>query len=289
MNCIKSVCLCMFLTATMWAQNPGMPPGGFPPQMPPGSAASAQTPSTPAERLVVEGDALRNAGDFDSAIEHYTKALTMEPNSTRILLRRAGVYLAKRDSDSALADLARAVEIDPKGPDSFAALSLHGQISLQKGDFTAAIKDYSSAIEMRPKDGPSHYLRAKAKQGEGDLKSALADFDVAVSLAPNSAAYRLNRGIAREEAKNFDGALEVQRARGKLDEAIADYDRAIQYDPKYALAYARRGVAKFLQRKDTEAQQDCDRAVELDPALKSQMPKWIKEARGKRDSTPGSR
>ena len=71
---------------------------------------------------------------------------------------------------------------------------------------------------------------------------------------------------------------------GKLDEAIADYDGAIKNNPQYALAYARRGFAKFLQRKDTEAQQDCDRAVELDSSLKSQMPKWIKEAKGQRDS-----
>jgi tetratricopeptide (TPR) repeat protein len=307
MNYIKGIGLCMFLAATMWAQNRGMPPG-FPSQMPPEGVASAQTPSSPAERLVAEGDALRDAADYDAAIEHYTKALTLELDSTRILVRRATVYMTKSDNESALADVARVVKIDPKGPDAFIAYSMHGQLSLQKGDFTAAIKDYSSAIEMRPKDDPSYYWRGKAKQGKGDLKDALADFDMAVSMIPNSASYRLARGIAREDAKNFDGAIEdldvairftrgnslayfhraeVQCARGKLDEAIADYDSAIKNNPQYALAYARRGVTKFLQRKDTEAQQDCDRAVELDPSLKSHVPKWIKEAKGKRDS--GSR
>ena len=206
MNYIKCVGLCMFWAATMWAQNPGMPPG-FPPQTPMGGGI-ARTPATSADQLVTEGDALRNALDFDAAIEHYTKALTLEPDSTRILVRRANVYLAKSDNESALADFARAIEIDPKGPDAFTALSMHGQISLQKGDFTAAVKDYSSAIEMRPQDDPSYYWRGKAKHGKGDLKDALADFDRAVSMMPNSPSYRLSRGIAREDAKNLDGALE---------------------------------------------------------------------------------
>ncbi|MBD2679611.1 MULTISPECIES: tetratricopeptide repeat protein [Nostoc] len=51
----------------------------------------------------------------------------------------------------------------------------------------------------------------------------------------------------------------------RYTEALQDFDRAIELDPKYAWAIANRGVTYRLMKRYTEALQDFDRAIELDP------------------------
>ncbi len=75
---------------------------------------------------------------------------------------------------------------------------------------------------------PEHKLaltaRGSALLRQGNLASALADFDRAIKNYPTySKAYHL-RGIARVEGGDDDGALE-------------DFDRAIDLDPEYGAAY----------------------------------------------------
>ena len=51
--------------------------------------------------------------------------------------------------------------------------------------------------------------------------------------------------------------------RGQYKRAIVDLDEAIRLNPQYASAYVSRALAFILLGKDTEAEQDVDRAVEL--------------------------
>ena len=53
-------------------------------------------------------------------------------------------------------------------------------------------------------------------------------------------------------------------ALGQLDSALRDYDRAIGLDPENAAAYQNRGIAYLLQGKESEAERDFARCLQLD-------------------------
>ncbi|MEH1859789.1 MAG: tetratricopeptide repeat protein [Nostoc sp.] len=58
---------------------------------------------------------------------------------------------------------------------------------------------------------------------------------------------------------------ETYRLMERYTEALQDFDRAIELDPKYEWAIASRGFTYRLMERYTEALQDFDRAIELDP------------------------
>ncbi len=81
---------------------------------------------------------------------------------------------------------------------------------------------------------------------------ALADFEAAANLNPDSWRAIHNRGVS------YAGL-------GRIDEAIADFDRTIQLNPRYANAYFNRGELLYTQERLEEAIRDYQTAIELGP------------------------
>lgn len=86
---------------------------------------------------------------------------------------------------------------------------------------------------------------------DGDLDSALAEFERAIELAPGF-------------APAYDARGTVFLEKGQLERAIADYDKAIELDPDIAMFYGERGVAYLRSGKADLAIADFEMAVELD-------------------------
>ena len=61
---------------------------------------------------------------------------------------------------------------------------------------TTRIQDLSMAIARSPRDPKFYVERAQAYEANGQYKTALADLDQAMTLRPDSAKYRFQRGIA---------------------------------------------------------------------------------------------
>ena len=70
----------------------------------------------------------------------------------------------------------------------------------------------------------------------GDNEGAIEDYNQAIKYKSNYAVPYYNRGIVRDDLKQYE-------------EAIADYTQAIKYKPKYANAYYNRAVARRKVRK----------------------------------------
>jgi tetratricopeptide (TPR) repeat protein len=80
----------------------------------------------------------------------------------------------------------------------------------------------------------------------------MADYAVALQLAPNNPATWVSRG--NEWRKHL-----------KLDDAIADFTHAIQLDPKYLPAYLARGNAWKQRRVFDKAIQEFTEVIRIDP------------------------
>jgi len=131
---------------------------------------------------VERGMAYQHKQDYDGAIEEFTKALRLYPNSIAVLYARAGAYLGKKKYDSAIADYTEAIRLNPKVANSF---SLRGSGYLLQGDYNQAITDFTEAIRLNPKDADSFYYRGLGKRSKGDRAGAEADMATARAIDQN--------------------------------------------------------------------------------------------------------
>jgi tetratricopeptide (TPR) repeat protein len=96
--------------------------------------------------------------------------------------------------------------------------------------------------------------RGVALHRAGRFAEALASFDAALALEPNSAELSNSRGNALRRLK-------------RLPEALASYERAIALSPQLAAAWNNRGLVLQAVRRFDEAAASYRRALELQPQL----------------------
>jgi tetratricopeptide (TPR) repeat protein len=195
-------------------------------------------------------------GDRNGAIADLSRALELDPNSARAVYRRGAVKLQKGDYDGAIGDLSRAIELSPSTADFY---SDRGLAKLRKRDNDGAIADFTRASELDPKNAIAYRNRALAKNIKRDADGALADYNHAIALEPKNAGAFNSRGA-------------IKKSKGDLDGAIADFSRAIELNDKLAIAYKNRGEAKQAKGDADGAKEDLKRAGELDPELVRKEP-----------------
>ena len=115
-------------------------------------------------------------------------------------------------------------------PFSAEQIALFGKC--EKSPPATQIQDCSAAIDSHLFQGLQlaglHVNRANAYDANGDMDSALKDYNRAIELAPDSASIYYNRAVLFVSQKDYDSALK-------------DYDSAIRLNPGYVAALYNRG------------------------------------------------
>ena len=83
----------------------------------------------------------------------------------------------------------------------------NGIKKFESGDFQGAIADYDRAISINPNTPMSYYYRAKAKSKVNDNQGAISDCDRAISLYPEYAQAYQTRGNAKSTLNDSQGAI----------------------------------------------------------------------------------
>jgi Tfp pilus assembly protein PilF len=117
--------------------------------------------------------------------------------------------------DKALADLAKAIELDPK---LALAWSNRSNLHLKQRQWAKAVVDASKAIDLDPKLAMAWNNRGWAHQNLGQPQNALVDYSKAVELNPQYSLAWQNR------ANLYKGLAQWERA-------TADYTTAIKHAP----------------------------------------------------------
>jgi tetratricopeptide (TPR) repeat protein len=153
------------------------------------------------------------------------------------------------DSDGAIADLTRAIELGSTNP---AAYNNRGAEKLKKGDFDGAITDCNRAIELDAEHASAYAIRAYAKDKTGDSDGAMADLGRAIKLnLKNASAYDL-RGEIEARKKQYAAANKDER-------------KAIELDPKNGRYYSNVGLCELFNRKPRESITASLKALKLSP------------------------
>jgi Tetratricopeptide repeat len=91
------------------------------------------------------------------------------------------------------------------------------RIKKQKEDFQGALADMNRAIQINPNNADFYKYRASLKSGKKDSQGALADFNRAIQISPNNAYFYADRGHLRLRClKDRAGAIKDWQQAAKL-------------------------------------------------------------------------
>lgn len=223
---------------------------------------------------------------------------------------------ARKHYHAAIADFTHLIEWEPKFASAYNVRGwtkyLLGQIVTEPENsaeaewyYQSAVVDSDVAIELATADESSsaaYHTRGAARAALGDYDKAIADFDAAIRLQPETAISYLDRGFAMEALGEKDAAkADFEKAtringnenlaenyykdgRGKnrgraYAAAMASFDKAIRLNPAYASAYSNRALSQNgLGRRELRRENpgkakyhfrgaiaDCTEAIRLDP------------------------
>jgi tetratricopeptide (TPR) repeat protein len=192
-------------------------------------AARAKAPVVPA--VVTSRDAMAPAqaayasGDMAGALEHFTRAVEVNPKDPDALNNLGQVLVRTGQARDALPYYDRAIELEPGiWAYRFNRARAYGELE----QWGSAVAGYREALELFPDDYATQYNLAKALQKKGDLNEAIAGFERALQLAPGQADFHLSHGLALDAAERPAEAMAAYRKYLELAESPAEADKVKQ-------------------------------------------------------------
>lgn len=141
----------------------------------PGCEESA---GVPVSDYIDAGDALMSQGYYDKAIIKFSKAIELEPDSTKAYALRADAYIKTEQYALAADDYTTIITLEPNA----AAFSNRAYLYVVTGNYTKAVADCDKALEMNPEYAYALKNRGLAYKSLGQIDNASQDFNVARQL-----------------------------------------------------------------------------------------------------------
>ena len=139
-------------------------------------------------------------------------------------------YLNKQDYKSALPELSRAVELNPKLPSGH---TLYGRALLGNGDQESATRQFSLALDVNPNDFEANLQMGNIRHREQRFDDALVYLNRAAAIRPDDLATRQTLAGA------YLGQGQTERARGLLESIVKEQPAFIDAHVLLATAYYR--------------------------------------------------
>jgi tetratricopeptide (TPR) repeat protein len=192
-------------------------------------------------------------GDYDRAIQEYTRDIDREPAQVNHYLGRAACYLNIQQKERATADVERALKINPNNA---LALQLRGEIFSLEKNYESALDYFNRAQAINPHWAVPYFDRGSTLLDQKDFRAALAELDKAISLPPPFPLFHVLRSLNHFVLGNLEAShadqdaamrlsptdalvmteLNLQIYEGYLNWADDYYGRILTRDPRHALA-----------------------------------------------------
>lgn len=198
------------------------------------------------------------------------------PHEQDFLSRYSWVKFSSPDDCHALEALSRAISKEKTNRHPEKELLQKGHLALKKGNNADAIKYLTNAIIAARDWYAAYVLRALAFRDAGQLKDAISDFDLALTLNPDDPKIYHMLGIVRHSALNDKNG------------AIQEFDQAIAISPDFADAYYDKAVAQLSEGDTLAARESFEKAASFylqqgdrEQHLKAREGAEVLEAEGK--------
>src|SRR5438552_3987668 len=162
------------------------------------------------QQRLARGDAALTADQTFAAIEAYSRAIALRPDSMLARLRRGETYQRRGDLDAAAHDFREAAALDPTAPRPFEEL---GKVLHQLQRYRRAAEAYESALALDDRSARLSYKLALSRYRAGELDAAIASATRTVRLSDSSAeAYYLLGLCLRDRTRTAEAHHAFEQA-----------------------------------------------------------------------------
>jgi tetratricopeptide (TPR) repeat protein len=194
-------------------------------------------------------------GDEREARGMLDKLIEDEPFATLPPDEQAEAYglraTLQRDVEKALADFARAIELDN---DNIDYRLDKAQFQFEHDQTDAALAEVAGIVEQTPDQVSAYLLQTQILRALKRYDDALESLKKVGELAPGSIVPHEYRG-------------EIYREMGQFDKAIDEFTRVLQIQPGMDLALIRRAESYMLAERLDEALSDLNAVLKSNPGL----------------------
>jgi tetratricopeptide (TPR) repeat protein len=173
----------------------------------------AEIPEEKRELVTLAGRAAyaHLAREGKEAKERFQQLIERYPNVPNVHYAY-GIFLLVSDSDAALAELRKEIEIQPDGV--YARLDLAFEL-MRRGEYAGALPPAEEAVKLAPGLFAAHHALGRALAETGELERGIRELEAAARLAPDSP--EMHFALARAYAKAGRKA-EAERERTTFSE-----------------------------------------------------------------------
>ncbi|XP_072989022.1 hsp70-Hsp90 organizing protein-like [Typha latifolia] len=251
-----------------------------------GEEKEAREKKAEAQKEKEAGNAAYKKKDFETAIQHYSKAMELDDEDISYLTNRAAVYLEMGKYDECIKDCDKAVE---RGRELRSDFKMVARALTRKGTALVKLskisKDYDVAIETFQKALTEHRNPDTLKR-LNDAERAKKELEQQEYFDPKIADEEREKGNEffkqqkyPEAVKHYTEALRrnpkdprvySNRAAcytklGALPEGLKDAEKCIELDPTFSKGYTRKGAIQFFMKEYDKALETYQEGLKLDP------------------------
>jgi len=181
-----------------------------------------RVPKLPAEITADERELVMSSGraayahlsrNGEEARRRFDDLIARFPNAPNVHYAHA-IFLLGSDSDAALAEFRREIEIQPGSV--FARLDLAFEL-LRRGDFADALAPAEEAVSLAPGLFASHHALGRALVETGALERGIVELETAARLAPESPEMHFALARAYTKAGRKEDAARARATFAELD------------------------------------------------------------------------
>jgi tetratricopeptide (TPR) repeat protein len=220
--------------------------------------------------------------DYERAANCYGRDIERHPKQVNNYLARALCYVWMSRPNQAIADLERALQIDPKNP---MALLLHADLYAMDKNYDAALELISKGQEINPNWGAPYIDRGAILLRKQEFASALEEFNKGIALISQVPLFYIDRSMVHFRLGDLEAAHKDQDTAFELSEKDATtrpefnlqayedfldwaedyYARMLAKRPDSWRAYQGRADAYRANNEQEKAIVDYTRAIEINP------------------------
>jgi tetratricopeptide (TPR) repeat protein len=178
---------------------------------------------------LARGDAALSDRKAVDAVEAYSGAIALRPDSMLAYLRRGEAYLQRADLELAARDFGKATALDPS---AIRALEDLGDVEYRRGRYARALESYESRLRLDDRSADVTFKLALARYRSGDADGALAAVAQTLKLNDRLADAYYLRGLCLRDLGNVPDAI------GAFERAVAIAPASIPAREELADAYA---------------------------------------------------